>query len=360
MFAFFFSGGFKHAMHSRFLYLLLVAALGATPALAADDATASTNATSAAAPVSKLKEIDNQMPEAPPEESRIQIPDTPHQLHPQPDAKGADKEKKQDMPKETEAAKPGPAAEAASAPVAAIPSLVVSLTPAPAIEKGKEATFMMGLSDEKKNNLSDKDLDDKADGKVTLLAIDESLTDYQRLQPTAVGDKWGFSFKPNTAHNYLLWLDVKPKDKPEQIMSVPMKGAKPCKDNCFDRTVSLDATFGKNKAMLGFDKPLAAGTKATLMLALTDAKGKSLDNLEPVAGSYAYVAAFMADGSQMLRVTPEGARPGKDSKPGNSPLSFTMEAGKPGIVKFFAELRPGGKNVLLPFTAQIADAPAPK
>ncbi len=329
-------------MYSRFFYLFIIALVAATPAVAADDVNAAAaNTTSTAAPATNT--VKSEEAEPPPEESRVQVPDTPHQEH------LGEKGEKPAKPDEQAAAKPHDGAK-----ISAPETLRVSLTPEPKLEKDKQAAFVLRLEDKKGHPVGESDLEVQHTQKMHLLIVDESFTDYQHVHPVPALDSWSFSFTPRTAHNYKIWVDVKPRGGDEEMLPLLLKGKEPCKVPCADATERLTAAFGDDKATLSFDAPLQAGTPATATLALTDKKGAPLKDLQPVMGAYAHVAAFTGDFSGVAHVHPQGKEPADDKDRGASPLTFMIHPEKPGLLKLFVEIRRDDKNVFLYFTAKVA------
>jgi hypothetical protein len=320
-------------MHSRFFYLFIIAAMAASPAFAADDGASASPST---APIAKIDK--NVQVEPPPEESRIQIPDMPHQDHlgEKPPTTG-----------EGTAAKPDSDADKNS-------GLRVSLTPAPVLEKGKEATFVLGLTDKDDHPVTDGGLVKVHTKKIHLLIVDESFSDYQHVHPVPARDTWNFSFTPKTAHNYKIWVDVKPRGGDEQMLPLFLKGKEPCKESCVDKTEALTADFGEDKAQLSFDAPLTVEKPSTVTLTLTNKKGAPLKDLEPVLGAYAHVAAFSGDFSSVAHVHPMGDEPKDEKDRAASPLTFMIHPEKPGVLKIVVQIRRDDKDVFLYFTATVA------
>lgn len=328
-------------MFSRFSFLILAAALAASPARAAE------NDGAGAAPIATMERADkNAEPEAPADESRMQVPDLPHPTGEKPPAKSDDPKAEQREHHEHAAANDDYGA----------PTLRVQLTPSPDIEKGKEARFMLALSDKHDKALGDDALEERHTKKIHLLLVDEGFSDYQHLHPKATKYGWDFSFTPATARNYRLWIDVKPRDANAQMIPILLKGKEPCKDPCVDSAISLASSFDGNKAVLSFDGPVTAGAPVMAKLALTGADGKPFDKLEPVMGAYAHVAAFSADGGSVVHVHPTGPQPGKPEDRGVSPLSFMLHPEKPGILKVFVQIGMDNKDVFLPFTVKVEES----
>lgn len=334
-------------MLSRFLYLFVAAMLCATPAFAGDDAQAA-----GASPVAKMENADkNAPPEAPPAESRIQIPDLPHPTGEKPSEADNEVAKHDDA-----TAKEEPQHEASDTDKA---KLRIALTPVPKLEKGVASKFRMSLTDGDDKPLGADALEERHTKKIHLLVVDESLTDYQHIHPVADGDDWDFSFTPATGHNYKIWVDITPKGGKSRMLPLFLKGEDACAEPCVDKKPSLAASFNDNKAGLSFDGPVTAGSPATATLKLSGPDGKPLKELEPVMGAYAHVAAFTDDTNSVAHVHPMGDEPKESGDRGASPLTFMLHPEKPGVLKLFVQIAIDDKDIFLPFTVQVDDAPKP-
>jgi hypothetical protein len=334
-------------MTSRLFYLFVIAMLAAVPARAADKDDAG------AAPVSSPKKDDG--PEEPVDDNRMQMPEMPKQ-HPgeKPVDVHADKKTVDDADKKPAEAK----SEEDYGPV----TLGAILEPEGKVEKGKEAAFFLTLLNKDHATVKPDDLVERHAKKLHLLVVDESLTDYHHLHPESAGDRWRFSFTPQTAHNYKIWADVQVKGEAPQMMPMLLKGTEPCKESCVDKEPAMKAEFSGNKAELTFVTALVAGMPAEAKVSILSAEGKPLANLEPVMGAYAEIAAFTGDFGQAVHVHPTGAAPEKDADRGTVPFSFVLHPEKPGMLKLFVQLRVEGKDVFLPFSVEVrepAAVPAP-
>lgn len=331
-----FSAAGSYRMASRLFYLFVIAALAAAPALAEDK-----DDTGLAPVPSALKD---EGPEEPPDESRIQIPEMPQQHPGEKPAHAETHDHAHDKPHEG-------MKEETYGPV----TLGAILEPEGNVEKGKEAAFMLTLLKKDSQPAAPDDLVERHTKKLHLLIVDESLDDYQHLHPESDGNRWRFSFTPKTAHNYKIWVDVQLKGEAPQMMPILLMGAEPCKENCVDGKPVAAAKFGGNDAQLSFAKELVAGVPAEGKFALVSADGKTLENLEPVMGAYAHIAAFTADFGSVAHVHPMGKAPEKDGDRGAAPVSFMLHPEKAGVLKLFVQIRVDGKDVFLPFTATVAE-----
>jgi hypothetical protein len=322
-------------MTSRLFYLFMMAMLTATPALAADKHDAG------ATPVPSLQKDDG--PEEPVDDGRMQMPEMPQQhpeekpVHAHADKKIADSKGEEDY---------GPV------------TLGAILEPDGKVEKDKEASFMLTLLKKDRVPAAPDDLVERHTKKLHLLIVDESLNDYHHLHPENAGNRWRFSFTPKTAHNYRIWADVQVRDEAPQMMSMLLKGAQPCAESCVDDKAITTAEFSGNKAELSFAEGLVAGKPAEGKLSILSAESKPLENLEPVMGAYAHIAAFTADFGHVVHVHPLGKEPQNDGDRSAAPLSFMLHPEKPGVLKIFAQVKVDGKDIFLPFSVNVAEPEA--
>lgn len=224
-----------------------------------------------------------------------------------------------------------------------------------ALVQGRETAFTLTLT---KGNLpvSLAALEERHTQKIHLLVVDESMVDYHHLHPTAGGEagSYTFSFMPNTAHNYMLYADVKPLAGPAQMIAVKLNGAAPCEKDCLDRSATDSATVGDVTAQVAFEgKTVKAGTPVNAEVRLTGPDGKPLADLEPVMGAYGHIVGFYEGFKAVAHMHPMGAEPQKAEDRGTSPVKFMLHPDHPGYLKYFVQIRRGNKDVFLPFGLEI-------
>lgn len=223
------------------------------------------------------------------------------------------------------------------------------------LAQGRETSFTLTLT---KGNLpvSLAALEERHTQKIHLLVVDESMVDYHHLHPAAGGEagSYTFSFTPNTAHNYMLYADVKPLVGAAQMIAVKLSGTAPCEKDCLDRSATDHATVGDVTAQVAFEgKTVKAGAPVNAEVTLTDADGKPLTDLEPVMGAYGHIVGFYEGFKAVAHMHPMGAEPHKAEDRGASPVRFMLHPDHPGYLKYFVQVRRGGKDVFLPFGVEI-------
>lgn len=224
-----------------------------------------------------------------------------------------------------------------------------------ALVQGRETAFTLTLA---KDNLpvSLAALEERHTRKIHLLVVDESMADYHHLHPVAGGEAgtYTFAFTPNTAHNYMLYADVKPLNGAAQMIPVKLNGAVPCAKDCLDKSAADRVTAGDVTAQVVFDgKTVKAGAPVNAEVILTGTDGKPLADLEPVMGAYGHIVGFYEGFKAVAHMHPMGAEPEKPEDRGASPVKFMLHPDHPGYLKYFVQIRRGGKDVFLPFGINI-------
>jgi hypothetical protein len=235
--------------------------------------------------------------------------------------------------------------------------ITATVTP-DALVKGQERAFTVKLS-KADMPVSLAALEERHTQKIHLLVVDESLVDYHHVHPVAGADagSYNFSFMPQSDHNYVVYADVKLLNNGAQMIPVKLKGAAPCAQDCTDRTAALKAsTAGVTGKVTFADAAIKAGTPVNAEVELTGEDGKPLQDLEPVMGAYGHIVGFYEGLTDVAHMHPMGKEPSKDSDRSASPLKFMLHPEHAGYMKFFVQIRRGGKDVFLPFGVNIAKA----
>lgn len=224
-----------------------------------------------------------------------------------------------------------------------------------ALVQGRETAFTLTLV---KNNtpVTLADLEERHTRKIHLLVVDESMVDYHHLHPVAGGEagSYTFSFTPNTAHNYMLYADVKPVNGDAQMIPVKLGGASPCDKDCLDKSASDRATVGDVTGQVVFEGgTVKAGSPVNAEVMLTGTDGKPLADLEPVMGAYGHIVGFYEGFKAVAHMHPMGAEPQKPEDRSASPVKFMLHPDHPGYLKYFVQVRRGGRDVFLPFGVEI-------
>ena len=225
-----------------------------------------------------------------------------------------------------------------------------------ALVQGRENAFTLTLTRDN-TPVTLAALEERHTRKLHLLVVDESMVDYHHVHPAAGSDagSYTFAFTPNTAHNYMLYADVKPLNGEAQMIAVKLIGTAPCANDCLDKSATDRATIGDVTGQVVFDgKALKAGSSVNAEVLLTGADGKPLADLEPVMGAYGHIVGFYEGMTDVAHMHPMGAEPKNDTDRGASPLKFMLHPDHPVYLKYFVQIRRDGKDVFLPFGIEIA------
>jgi hypothetical protein len=226
------------------------------------------------------------------------------------------------------------------------------------LEIGKKADLRIRLlfnSDGRPVQLSD--LEETHTRKIHLLISDVSETDYHHEHPEAAGDgEYAFSFVPTRPDTYRVWADLKPVLTHVQQYSVadipsttPRQGAL-APQEAENRHAEIDGykfdlTFAKS---LIHEKETVPGT-----LRVTGPNGQPFDKLEVVMGAFGHFVGFCDDFATVLHIHPVGALIESPDLRGGPELPFYFRSSKPGLVRFFAQVKVGGKEMFPRFVISV-------
>ena len=226
------------------------------------------------------------------------------------------------------------------------------------LEIGKKADLRIRLlfnSDGRPVQLSE--LEETHTRKIHLLISDVSETDYHHEHPEAAGDgEYAFSFVPTRPDTYRVWADLKPVLTHVQQYSVadipsitPREGAL-APQEAENRHAEIDGykfdlTFAKS---LIHEKETVPGT-----LRVTGPNGQPFDKLEVVMGAFGHFVGFCDDFATVLHIHPVGALIESPDLRGGPELPFYFRSSKPGLVRFFAQVKVGGKEMFPRFVISV-------
>ena len=113
------------------------------------------------------------------------------------------------------------------------------------------------------------------------------------------------------------------------------------------------------RCTLEFDtKGLPIQARAPILgrLTVTSLDGKSLSDLEPVMGAFAHFVGFCEDYRTVIHVHPAGPEPTAPDQRGGPMLPFYLYAPKAGYMRFYAQIRVGGRDRFAAFGLNIGPA----
>jgi Heavy metal binding domain len=238
------------------------------------------------------------------------------------------------------------------------PIIRAEITTRAPLETGKKADLRIRLlfnSDGRPVRLDD--LEETHTRKIHLLISDLSETDYHHEHPEQVGDgEYAFSFTPARPGTYRVWADLKPVLTHVQQYSVsdipsttPREGAL-APQEAENRHAEIDGykfdlTFANS---LIHEKETVPGT-----LRVTGPDGQPFDKLEVVMGAFGHFVGFCDDFATVLHIHPVGALIESPDLRGGPELPFYFRSSKPGLVRFFAQVKVGGKEMFPRFVISV-------
>lgn len=201
-----------------------------------------------------------------------------------------------------------------------------------------------------------QDLEETHTQKIHLLIIDLTETDYHHEHPIQLDNgEYGFSFVPLKPGVYRVWADLMPaltRIQQFSISDIPSleSGGQLQPTELENRHTEL----GNYRFDLSFEKPVLQ-EKDTVQgkLRVTDAEGKSFDQLEVVMGAFGHFVAFADDFSTVLHMHPSSPNPGGPDSRGGPELPFYFRSNRPGLVRLFTQVKIGGKDYFPRFVVRV-------
>ncbi len=201
------------------------------------------------------------------------------------------------------------------------------------------------------------DLEETHTRKIHLLISDVSETDYHHEHPEQVGEgEYAFSFTPARPDTYRVCADLKPVPTHVQQYSVadipsttPRQGAL-AQQETENRHAEIDGykfdlTFAKS---LIHEKETVPGT-----LRVTAPDGQPFNRLEVVMGAFGHFVGFCDDFATVLHIHPVGSLIQSPDLRGGPELPFYFRSSKPGLVRFFAQVKIRGKEMFPRFVIRV-------
>jgi hypothetical protein len=227
------------------------------------------------------------------------------------------------------------------------------------LEVGKRADLRIRLLFDKDNRpVGLDDLEEAHTRKIHLLISDMSQTDYHHEHPEPVADgEYAFSFTPELPGTYRVWADLKPALTHIQQFSIadiasntPLDGRPASDEESENRSAEVDGykfDLRFEKASIQ-EKDTVAGT-----LRVTDAEGNPVTKLEVVMGAFGHFVGFRDDFSTVLHIHPVGPALIAPDALGGPDLPFYFRSNRPGLVRFFAQVKIAGKDLFPRFVINV-------
>jgi hypothetical protein len=226
------------------------------------------------------------------------------------------------------------------------------------LEVGKKAELRIRLLFNKDaRSVQLDDLEETHTRKIHLLISDISETDYHHEHPEQVGEgEYAFSFTPARPDTYRVWADLTPVLTHVQQYTVadipsttPRQGAL-APQEAENRHAEIDGykfdlTFANS---LIHEKETVPGT-----LRVTAPDGHPFKKLEVVMGAFGHFVGFCDDFATVLHIHPVGSLIQSPDLRGGPDLPFYFRSSKPGIVRFFAQVKIRGKEMFPRFVISV-------
>ncbi len=220
---------------------------------------------------------------------------------------------------------------------------------------GERADIELTMLDPAGNKLKETDFKIAHEQRIHLLIVDASLTDYHHEHPVPAGDgtTLTFDFTPTKPGPYRVFADVIPlATRKHRYLVEDLRGAG-TGEPISRRATSLESTVDGLAFKLTLPAELKQGETANGQLDIRDAKGATLENLEPLMGAYAHIVGFSEDRSTVEHIHPLGKEPTKETDRGKGALQFRLTPTKAGLLRLFAQVKVEGKERFAPFTVTV-------
>lgn len=266
------------------------------------------------------------------------------------------------------ALEPEPAADLTAEPPASVDSsalaplvpagapIQMTLFPEAPFKPGQPLSVRLTLSSELDNTpLTADQLRDAHGQNIHLLLIDPALTDFHHLhaEPTETPGEYRFSFTPKSGY-YRLWADITTASDNTPLLISADLGNPNAQSPLLAREDMLEVTQGSLRFRLSFDAPPSAGDVQQLTLSVSSLQDEPVDRLEPVMGAFGHLIGFYEDMSGIAYAYALDAPPLTEDVLGGPVLHFRVTPQRAGFIRFFAQLRVGGKNITVPFGITVA------
>ena len=183
---------------------------------------------------------------------------------------------------------------------------------------------------------------------IHLLIIEPGLSDYHHKHPIQKGPgQYAFSFTPQTACSYQIWVDVYPKESHKQIIPVDLKGSEQCNDD-LNKASIYETTVEDYVFKIEIEGSIKAGEELLASMSIHKDQ-KHIENLKPLMGAFTHLVGFYDNYKTIAHIHPMGEEPTQDSNRGESPLKFHINLEKSGYLKLFAQVKIGNKEYIVPF-----------
>jgi hypothetical protein len=244
--------------------------------------------------------------------------------------------------------------------VAARSPVVMTVAPQPDVPNG----FLIRLATSSGLPIGPAELLVVHTRRLHLLIVDDTLGDYQHIhpEPTRYAGEWSFVFSPTRSAVYRVFADFTPVVTGRSLYaSSDLKverdvTARPPDEHVSDAALHPSQDYerdGLHFSLAPSAQPLRAGQAVDLTFTVTRADGGAVA-LEPVMGAFAHLVAFDSGRSGFAHLHPSQADPLAAPDAVKPRLAFKLTIPKAGRYVIWAQVRPGGHEVFIPFGFEVA------
>ena len=223
---------------------------------------------------------------------------------------------------------------------------------------GKPCRFEINIKQFDGSPLGPDDIALSHTKKIHLLAIDQSLKDYQHLHPEAdqlFDGTWRFSMTPKKSGRYKVFLDLIPLRSPRRVLlaaSFEVDGKPESKTGFAD---NLTSRVGNKTFSLQPIGPAKSGDEVSLKLIGVGSDGNPIV-LTPVMGAFAHMVAFDSNLKGFAHLHPSDETLPRSKEDAHSgPLHFTFVPPQEGSYRLWAQvlLEDMNNEVFIPFDLKV-------
>jgi hypothetical protein len=224
------------------------------------------------------------------------------------------------------------------------------------LKSGQKADVTLKLTRKDGAPIRETDLLATHTQRIHLFAIDPTLTDYHHAHPapgTNAGE-YRFSFTPQNAGGYRVWLDVLPlATRREEMPSLDLGEFVP---GPLGRDLTDFVTNGSWRLKFSVDNaPLHAGFPGWARLTVTDLAGKPCTRLEPIMANFAHFVGFHEDRQTVYHLHAAGLQDIVDPTARGGPeVNVYLPALKAGFARIFVQVQIDGQVITTPFGITVA------
>jgi hypothetical protein len=234
----------------------------------------------------------------------------------------------------------------------------------PAIPQAGKPTILNLIVTEQKVGEPIKDFDIIHDKLMHLIIVNrDDLSHFAHIHPNLDKETGIFHIEHTFAKagKYKMWIDVKPKDGMQQILTAfdfnvegqPIHSpAKIAHEQT--RVKNVDAEGHSYQVSLNCQpEQLVTGRNIKMTFEIRDANGKPISNLEPIMAAGGHCVIIDADAREFLHVHPAEEVNNTARWRGGPSVSFLADFPKPGLYRAWGQFQHEGRLLTADFTFEV-------